>query len=87
MSDNKKEATTNNDFSFNRLFLKVKYSFYSTLVFFLFANPETFLVMQQLFGRFMTFITSTGTPTVTGVFVNTVLFFFTILGLMLLPSI
>lgn len=82
-SDNDKK-TTGSNFSFNRLMIKAKYSFYSTLVFFLFANPETFIVLQQIFGKFITFI-SNGMPTITGVFINTGLFFVTMLGLMLLP--
>lgn len=85
-----KSTTTDNgrggQFTFNRFFLKAKYSLYSTLVFFLFANPETTLILQRFFGRFIDFITPTGVPTITGIFVSTVLFFITMLGLMLLPS-
>jgi len=70
----------------NRFMLKVKYSFYSTLVFFLFANPETFRVMQQLVGSSMSITASSGVPTPFGFFLHTGLFFITMLGLMLLPS-
>lgn len=80
------EKSRSNQFSFNRFFLKAKYSLYSALVFFLFANPETTLILQKLFGRFVDFITPCGAPTVTGIFVSTSLFFVTMLGLMLLPS-
>jgi hypothetical protein len=73
-------------FSFNRVMLKAKYSFYSALVFFLFANPETTHILQRFFGNFVTFITSGGAPTVSGIFISTGLFFLTMLGLMLLPS-
>ena len=73
-------------FSFNRIMLKAKYSLYSALVFFLFANPETILILQRFFGRFVTFITPCGAPTIAGIFINTGLFFFTMLSLMLLPS-
>ena len=73
-------------FSFNRIMLKAKYSLYSALVFFLFANPETILILQRFFGRFVTFITPGGTPTIAGIFINTGLFFCTMLSLMLLPS-
>jgi hypothetical protein len=73
-------------FTFNRFFLKAKYSLYSALVFFLFANPETLLILQRFFGKFVSFVTSSGAPTITGIFVSTGLFFFTMLGLMLLPS-
>ena len=70
----------------NRFMLKLKYSFYSTLVFFLFANPETFRITQTLFGRMQAFTDSAGVPTVFGFFVHTFLFFCTMLALMLLPS-
>ena len=75
-----------NSFSFNRILLKAKYSLYSALVFFLFANPETILILQRFFGKFVTFITPGGAPTIAGIFINTGLFFFTMLSLMLLPS-
>ena len=84
-----KDTTTENShgqFTFNRFFLKAKYSLYSTLVFFLFANPETTLILQRFFGKFVNFITPAGVPTISGIFASTALFFFTMLGLMLLPS-
>jgi hypothetical protein len=61
----------------NRFLLKVKYSFYCALVFFLFANPETAGVLQRIVGNY---------NEVHGLFFHTVLFFITVLGLMLLPS-
>ena len=91
-SDNKplppetKTTTTNGSFTFNRFLLKAKYSLYSALVFFIFANPETILILQRFFGRFVDFITPCGAPTITGIFVSTILFFVSMLGLMLLPS-
>ncbi len=87
-SDSKNNTTTEkqSSFTFNRIFLKAKYSFYSALVFFLFANPETNLILQRFFGKFITFITPCGSPTITGIFISTGLFFMTMLGLMLLPS-
>ena len=72
--------------TFNRISLKAKYSFYSALVFFLFANPETSLILQRFFGKFVSFITPGGAPTISGIFISTGLFFFTMLGLMLLPN-
>lgn len=81
-----KSATTTLSFTFNRIALKAKYSFYSAVVFFLFANPETYNVLQRFFGRFISFITPAGAPTISGIFINTFLFFMTMLGLMLLPS-
>jgi hypothetical protein len=73
--------------SMNRFLLKVKYSFYSTLVFFLFANPETFAVMQRIFGKIMRITDSHGVPTTFGFFLHVFLFFSVMLGFMLIPSI
>ena len=85
--ENKNTTTdTSNSFSFNRVLLKAKYSLYSALVFFLFANPETNIILQRFFGRFVDFVLPSGAPTITGIFTSTGLFFITMLGLMLLPS-
>lgn len=70
----------------NRILLKAKYSFYSALVFFLFANPESFIVLQRIFGQSVSIVTSGGSPTIYGIFISTFLFFMTMFGLMLLPS-
>jgi hypothetical protein len=64
--------------------LKAKYSFYSALIFFLVANPETYKVSQMIFGRLFTTATG-GCPTPLGLFIHTVVFFFLLLGLMLFP--
>ena len=69
---------------FHRVLLKAKYSFYSAVVFFLFANPETARVFQRFFGSTVTFL-SNGMLTMTGMIIQTVLFFITMLSLMLLP--
>ena len=68
------------------ILLKAKYSFYSTLVFFLVANPETYKIIQNLFGSFIgTVASSGGCPTPMGLFLHTVLFFVVILSLMMFP--
>lgn len=64
--------------------LKAKYSFYSALVFFLVANPETYKVTQMLFGGLFT-VSNGGCPTPVGLMLHTVVFFFMLLGLMLFP--
>jgi hypothetical protein len=64
----------------------MKYSFYSALVFFLFANPETSSILQHAFGNYITILHPSGTVTISGMIFQTVLFFCTMLGLMLLPS-
>lgn len=79
-------TTSTNTFSYNRILLKAKYSFYSALVFFLFANPESYAILQRAFGHNMHIITSGGGPTIYGIFISTFLFFITMLGLMLLPN-
>ena len=70
------------------LALKAKYSFYSTLVFFLVANPETYKIMQWAFGMFGMFgviANANGCPTTIGLFLHTCLFFFAMLALMMFP--
>ena len=80
------EPTKSPSITYHRVLLKVKYSFYSALVFFLFANPETSLILQRALGNYVTFIQPSGALTISGILFNTALFFFTMLGLMLLPS-
>ena len=63
-----------------KILLKAKYSFYSAIVFFLFANPETLRILQEVLGGVVTFLP----PSLPGILFQTVLFFATMLGLMLL---
>ena len=65
--------------------LKAKYSFYSALIFFLVANPETYKMTQMLFGKLVTVATG-GCPTPAGLFLHTVVFFLALLGPMLFPQ-
>ena len=65
--------------------LKAKYAFYSTLVFFLIANPETFKLTQRLLGGFITLASDKGCPSTYGFFIHTALFFFVLWGFMLFP--
>jgi hypothetical protein len=67
--------------------LKAKYSFYSALVFFLVANPETYKIVDwMLGGLFGTSLASGGgCPTPLGLFLHTIVFFFVILALMMFP--
>jgi hypothetical protein len=68
------------------LALKAKYSFYSALVFFLIANPETYKIINSLLGRFIGAIASVeGCPTPFGFFLHTFFFFLVMLGLMMFP--
>jgi hypothetical protein len=74
------------DVDVNRFLLKVKYSFYSTLVFFVFANPETFRILNSMIGTWLPITQSSGVPTAPGFFFQAGLFFLTMLGLMMLPA-
>ena len=65
--------------------LKAKYAFYSTLIFFLIANPETFKMMQSVLGWLFTVADSGGCPTAPGFFLHTGLFFLVLWGVMLFP--
>ncbi len=71
-----------NDLDFWR---RVKYSFYSTLVFILITNPMTFLFTQSIFKGALT-ILQNGVPTAAGYFLHAGLFFFVILGIMQFPK-
>jgi len=64
--------------------LKAKYSFYSALVFFLIANPETYKLTERLFG-WLFHVSVGGCPTPAGLFLHTIVFFLVLLGLMLFP--
>jgi hypothetical protein len=66
------------------ILLKAKYSFYSALVFFLCANPETYKLLNKVIG-FLGIASPAGCPTPLGLFLNTVLFFFVMLALMMFP--
>lgn len=68
------------------ILLKAKYSFYSALVFFLCANPETFKIVNHFLGPLLgTLASPTGCPTAIGLFFQTLLFFAVILALMMFP--
>jgi glucan phosphoethanolaminetransferase (alkaline phosphatase superfamily) len=62
--------------------LKVKYSLYSALIFFLVANPATFRVVNSVFPG----VAVNGCPTSFGLLLHTVVFFFALVGIMMLPK-
>jgi hypothetical protein len=66
--------------------LKAKYAFYSTLIFFLIANPETFKTTQRTLGRIFYIADSTGAPSPYGFFFHTFLFFVVLWAAMLFPK-
>jgi hypothetical protein len=55
------------------ILLKIKYSFISTLVFFIVANPEFYSFTSSIFGSF------------SGIILHSVIFFFVMLALMTIP--
>jgi hypothetical protein len=65
--------------------LKAKYAFYSTLIFFLSAYPETYKMTQKVLGFLFTVADGGGCPTATGFFFHTALFFFVLWAVMLFP--
>lgn len=67
------------------MILKAKYAFYSTLIFFLIASPETYKMSQSLLGWTFTIADRNGAPTATGFFIHTVFFFLVLWGAMLFP--
>ena len=62
--------------------LKVKYSLYSALIFFLVANPATFRVVNSIIPG----VAVNGCPTAGGLLLHTVVFFFALVGIMMLPK-
>jgi hypothetical protein len=65
--------------------LKAKYAFYSTLIFFLIANPETYKLTQQILGNIFTISNDSGCATPLGFFFHSFIFFIVLLGMMLFP--
>ena len=65
--------------------LKAKYAFYSTLIFFMIANPETYQMTQKVLGWILPIADGGGCPTAPGFFLHTALFFFVLWGVMLFP--
>jgi len=65
--------------------LKAKYAAYTTLVFFLIANPETYKLIQKFIGSWVTVANEGGCPTPSGFFIHTGLFFLVLWSLMLFP--
>jgi hypothetical protein len=71
------------------LLLQLKYAFYTTLVFFLMACPETYKVIQNIAGPYLGHYVGTlshnGLPTMLGLAVQTGLFFIVMTALLSIP--
>ena len=65
--------------------LKAKYAAYTTLIFFLMANPETYKLLQKFLGGLVSIASDGGCPTPTGFFLQTALFFVILWSFMLFP--
>uniref|UniRef100_A0A6C0D7S0 Uncharacterized protein n=1 Tax=viral metagenome TaxID=1070528 RepID=A0A6C0D7S0_9ZZZZ len=65
--------------------LKAKYAFYSTLIFFLIANPETYKLTQQILGTIFHIASDSGCPSPLGFFFHSFVFFIVLWGIMLFP--
>lgn len=65
--------------------LKAKYAAYTTLVYFLVANPETYKLFQGFFGKWLQVSNSEGCPTPTGFFFSSGVFFLFLWALMMFP--
>ncbi len=63
---------------------RVKNSFYATLVFILVTNPMTYRFTNNIFKGAVT-VLENGTPTPSGYFLHVVLFFLTVLAIMMFP--
>jgi len=66
--------------------LKAKYAFYSTLIFFIIANPETFKMTQSVFGFIFRIADGGGCPTTIGFIFHTVIFFLVLWAAMIFPK-
>jgi len=58
---------------------KVKYSFYSTMIFFFISSPALYQLIQNMFGSNFTMSDDNGCPNNKGLLVNTTIFFIIIL--------
>lgn len=68
------------------LLLQLKYAFYTTLVFFLMACPETYKTVQNLAASlFSTTLSTNGLPTMIGLAVQSALFFVVMVALLSIP--
>jgi hypothetical protein len=85
MSDKEAKPQPQQQQYFPNYALKAKYAAYTTLVFFLIANPETYKLIQKFIGSFVTVANEGGCPTPSGFFIHTGLFFLVLWTLMLFP--
>lgn len=61
--------------------LKIKYSFWSTLMFFVLSNEETYILMNNLYPV----AGDSGCPNKTGIIIHAIIYFILLIGVMYLP--
>ena len=66
------------------LWLRIKYSFYGTLIYLLVTNPMTYRFTDRIFGGMFDILRG-GLPTPAGYFFHALLFFAFTLGIMMFP--
>jgi hypothetical protein len=66
-------------------FYRLKYTFYSTIVFLLITNPITYKFTQHLFDGSLS-ILQNGMPTTIGYMFHSFLFFLVLLSVLMFPS-
>lgn len=63
---------------------KIKYSFFSTLIFFFVSSPIMYQLMQKLYGNSFIVSDENGCPSNSGLLLHTAVFFVIILGTMII---
>lgn len=79
-----KESIKNEIVTRANIRLALKYAFYATIIFFLVANPETYIKTDALFGGVVTILSSSGTVTPYGFVIHSILFFIIMFALLII---
>jgi len=77
--NNNQSQTSEDKLTFGK---KVKYSFYSAMIFFFVSSPALYQFLQNLYGTYMSMSDDNGCPTNKGLLLHTTLFFVIILIMM-----
>lgn len=85
MEKNQEQTPKEEQTPHTNIALKAKYAFYSTLIFFLISNPETYKLTQQILGHIFHIASDSGCPSPVGFFFHSFIFFIVLWGIMLFP--
>ena len=77
--NNNQNQNQENSLTFGR---KIKYSFYSAMIFFFVSSPALYQFLQKLYGTYINMSDDNGCPTNNGLLLHTTLFFLIILIMM-----